>query len=116
MIKRFKAEVGEDAWVVATGGWAVLWPADGMHTQNDLAYTTVAAYLLQGRVVIANVMHGRHFVLVTGFAAPTAAGAGDALFVNDSGFNRTQYSYSSDVVGWRIFDMANATATAHARP
>ena len=24
MIRRFKAEIGEDAWVIATGGWAEL--------------------------------------------------------------------------------------------
>jgi type III pantothenate kinase len=24
MIRRFKSEIGEDAWVVATGGWAGL--------------------------------------------------------------------------------------------
>ena len=29
----------------------------------------------------------------------------DTLFVNDPGFNTTSYSYATDVVGYRIFDM-----------
>ena len=29
----------------------------------------------------------------------------DTLYVNDPGFNTTSYSYSADVVGYRIFDM-----------
>ncbi len=28
-----------------------------------------------------------------------------AVFVRDSGFDRTAYRYPGDVVGWRIFDM-----------
>lgn len=79
----------------------VVWPADGMHRSNDLDMATVRAYLLIPRVVIANVMHGGHFVLVTGFDWNDE----DAILVNDSGFNTTRYSHSSDVVGWRIFDM-----------
>jgi hypothetical protein len=30
---------------------------------------------------------------------------GDTLFVNDPGFNRASYSYSNDVVGWRLYNM-----------
>lgn len=45
----------------------VFWPADGMHRSNDLDMPTVRAYLLNRRVVIANVLQGHHFVLVTGF-------------------------------------------------
>lgn len=47
-------------------------------------------------------------MLVTGFdlAAP------DTIYVRDSGFNRTTYSYSADVVGWRLFDMQPQLATA----
>jgi len=45
-------------------------------------------------------MRGQHFVLVTGWSAD-----GDSLYINDSGFNRFTYSYTKDVVGWRIFDM-----------
>ncbi len=42
----------------------VAWPADGMHRTNDLSPEMVRSYLLIGRVVIANVRNGRHFVLV----------------------------------------------------
>ena len=78
----------------------ITWPADGMHPTNDLPLETIRAYVLKGRVVIANVMHGEHFVLVTGFSYEDP----DTLLVNDPGFSTTSYSYSSDVVGWRIFD------------
>eukprot|EP00656_Telonema_subtile_P034288 TRINITY_DN38391_c0_g1_i2.p1 TRINITY_DN38391_c0_g1~~TRINITY_DN38391_c0_g1_i2.p1 ORF type:complete len:223 (+),score=32.71 TRINITY_DN38391_c0_g1_i2:114-782(+) len=80
---------------------AVQWPADGMHKTNDLTFEIVQQYLAQKppRVVIANVLHGRHFVLVIG-----TVGA-DTILVNDPGFTTTNYSYSGDVVGWRIFDM-----------
>jgi hypothetical protein len=53
-------------------------------------------------IVIANVMHGRHFVLVVGWNTVDE----DQLWVNDPGFNMMSYSYSRDVVGWRIFTMA----------
>jgi len=78
----------------------VFWPADGMHRSNDLDMPTVRAYLLNRRVVIANVLQGHHFVLVTGFDWSDEG----AILVNDSGFNTTRYQHS-DVVGWRIFDM-----------
>ena len=79
----------------------ITWPSDGMHTTNDLPLDTIRAYLLTERVVIANVMHGQHFVLVTGFSYSDP----DTLYVNDPGFETTTYSYSNDVVGWRIFHM-----------
>jgi hypothetical protein len=46
-------------------------------------------------------MNGGHFVLSTGISDD-----GDTVFVNDSGFNTTEYSYSNDIVGFRIFDMS----------
>lgn len=79
----------------------VIWPKDGMHKTNDLQPQTVRLYLEKGRVMIANVMNGSHFVLVTGWDQENE----DVLFVNDPGFNLNNYSYSQDVVGWRIFDM-----------
>jgi len=80
----------------------VVWPADGMHTSNDIPLATIKQYLDQPvpRICIANVMHGGHFVLVVGYRADN-----DTLVINDSGFDRNTYSYSNDVVGWRIFDM-----------
>ena len=80
----------------------VQWPADGMHGTNDLTFDQVAAYLDRPvpRIVIANVMHGQHFVLITGYRND-----GDTFVVNDPGFPNPTYSYSRDVVGYRIFDM-----------
>jgi len=50
-------------------------------------------------VVIANVMHGRHFVLVVGYDEGSVN-----WYVNDPGFNITSYAYD-DIVGYRIFTM-----------
>lgn len=87
---------------------AVRWPADGMHTTNDLPYMTIRSYILQGRTVVANVMKGGHFVLATGWDYADA----DRVLVNDPGFNTTAYSYSNDIVGWRLFDIADAWVAA----
>lgn len=73
-----------------------------MHRSSDLTLDQVRGQLLKGRTVIANVMHGGHFVLVQGFQYGSAE---DDLLVNDPGFNKTTYSLSKDVVGWRIFDI-----------
>ncbi len=106
-----------NAWLKANGGYdgsnnllegvvpkidpsRIAWPDDAMHRTNDLSYKTVASYLDSGRVVIANVNNGGHFVLLTGYSED-----GDSFAVNDPGYNRSSYSYSSDVVGYRIFDM-----------
>jgi hypothetical protein len=66
--------------------------------------STVIALLGAGEPVIANVMKGRHFVLVVGSTDD------DTLVVHDSGFNRTTYSISSDVVGWRLFNMTSVSS------
>ena len=81
----------------------VVWPADAMHKTNDLPYATIAAYLEKGRIVLANVCRGHHFVLVVGYSDD-----GDSLAVHDPGFDRSDYSYKYDVVGWRIFDFARS--------
>lgn len=78
----------------------ISWQDDAFHKTNDLPYDTVVSYLQKGRIVIANVNNGGHFVLLTGFSAD-----GDTFFVNDPGYQRDSYSYKSDVVGYRIFDM-----------
>jgi hypothetical protein len=78
----------------------IVWPEDAFHTTNDLSYHTVASYLDKGRIVIANVNDGGHFVLLTGYSEDE-----DTLMVNDPGYTRDSYSYSKDVVGYRIFDM-----------
>ena len=84
---------------------SVVWPKDGMHVTNDLSIEMLREYI-QDRVVIANVLKGRHFVLVVGIAGKMSLESDDyQLIVNDPGFNRTTYMYQADVVGWRIFDM-----------
>ena len=72
-----------------------------MHTKPDVAWATLVAMLGSGAPVIANVMHGRHFVLVVGYA-----GDGDTLYVNDPGFERSTYSFAADVVGWRLYNVS----------
>lgn len=93
-----------DEAAVATVSPRVRWPSDGMHTTADLSYSTIREYLFapEPRVVIANVLHGEHFVLVAGLDDRS----NDTLFVRDSGFDRQTYSMSHDVVGWRLFDIA----------
>ena len=71
-----------------------------MHLSNDISIPVLKSYI-ETRVVIANVDAGHHFVLAIGVAEDDE----DVLYVSDPGFERTQYSYQSDVVGWRIFDM-----------
>ena len=80
---------------------SVIWPKDGMHKTNDLELEQVQLFIEQGRVMIANVLNGTHFVLVEGWDSLNS----DCMFVNDPGFTRNNYSYSFDIVGWRIFDM-----------
>ena len=81
-------------------GWRLLWPDDGMHTSPDLSPEDVNTMLEAGRVVIANVMEGHHFVLALG-------ASDDAIFVRDSGFDRELYNFT-DAVGWRVFDVVPA--------
>ena len=81
---------------------SVVWPSDGMELRrDDIGWDELTLYLKRPRVVIANVLKGRHFVLVVGQDLNDL----DTLFVNDPGFNKTTYSYMHDVVGWRLFDM-----------
>jgi len=78
----------------------ITWPEDGMHKTNDLSYEVVSSYLDKGRIVIANVDNGGHFVLLTGYSTDL-----DTFAINDPGHDITTYSYTKDVVGYRIFDM-----------
>ena len=79
----------------------------GMHRKNDLTMAQVAASLEAGQPVIANVLKGRHFVLVVGTDNHLG---GTTLFVNDPGFMKITYDYELDVVGWRMFNMSSANA------
>lgn len=121
-----------NSWLKANGGYTsgndliesvvpkvdprhISWPADAMHPTNNIPVTHIVEYLKQGRPVIANVMKGRHFVLITGWEASEELQANvrgadlysaiDTLYVNDPGFDRNTYSYSNDVVGWRLYNM-----------
>eukprot|EP00033_Pygsuia_biforma_P000673 GCRY01000792.1.p1 GENE.GCRY01000792.1~~GCRY01000792.1.p1 ORF type:complete len:190 (-),score=21.82 GCRY01000792.1:38-607(-) len=58
-------------------------------------------WLDAGRICIANVLHGRHFVLIIGYDNRNE----DMFYVHDSAFATMTYSYSKDIVGYRIFDM-----------
>lgn len=78
----------------------IVWPADAFHKTNDLAFSEVVSYLEKGRVVIGNVNNGGHFVLLTGYSNDN-----DTFAVNDPGYDKNTYSYSKDIVGYRIFDM-----------
>jgi len=125
----------EEAAVPAINPSRISWPADGMHKTNDLPVATIVDYLNKGRVVIANVDKGGHFVLVVGYdeganitlSVPPRSGirasitrhsalppvkaaypsATDDVFfyIHDPGFTRGVYSYTTDIMGWRIFDM-----------
>lgn len=105
----------DEAAVAKMNPSRISWPADGMHVKNDLSVATVIDYLKQGRVVIANVMKGHHFVLVTGYdlqdtvedriAGKGISASGAFFYVHDPGFTTGIYSYAADVVGWRLFDM-----------
>jgi hypothetical protein len=94
-----------------------------MHTKNDIPMASIRTLIASGagcaavlcdrtefpcagRPVIANVMKGGHFVLVVGWDTVDS----DTLYINDPGFDRQTYSYASDVVGWRLFQM-NSTST-----
>ena len=79
----------------------IVWPDDAFHKTNDLPFETVSSYLDKGRIVIANVNNGGHFVLLTGYSTEDH----DTFAVNDPGYERETYSYKNDVVGYRIFDM-----------
>lgn len=78
----------------------ISWPDDAFHSTNDLSFSTIASYLDKGRVVIANVNDGGHFVLLIGYGDDN-----DTFYINDPGYTKETYSYSQDVVGYRIFDM-----------
>lgn len=127
----------DETAVPALNPGRIVWPADGMHTTNDLPVATVVDYLDKGRVVIANVDKGGHFVLVVGYdqgtnassvAVPHTAASTSSInppragiqaslskegnadddvffYIHDPGFTRGIYSYTTDIVGWRLFDM-----------
>ncbi len=67
---------------------------------SNVPEAKIRAMLMQGTVVIANVMHGRHFVLVVGFDNVRTG----FFYVNDPGFPVTIYKLS-DMVGWRLISM-----------
>ena len=80
--------------------------SDYMHKKNDLSPSAVIALLKQGKVVLANVRHGQHFVLVVGFPARGAPYSNSTAFaVQDPAHFQSSYTYSS-IVGWRVFTIA----------
>ena len=80
--------------------------SDYMHRTNDLAPQDVISLLQTGKVVVANVLKGAHFVLVTGFPSQGPYGNETAWTVNDPASFALFYAHSA-VAGWRIFTIAN---------
>eukprot|EP01113_Clastostelium_recurvatum_P050105 TRINITY_DN940_c0_g1_i1.p1 TRINITY_DN940_c0_g1~~TRINITY_DN940_c0_g1_i1.p1 ORF type:complete len:190 (-),score=44.43 TRINITY_DN940_c0_g1_i1:193-762(-) len=68
-----------------------------LYNNTSLSPPAIKQLLSQKVIVIANVMQGRHFVLVTGYDSGETT-----FYVNDPGFNVTSYPYSQ-IVGYRIF-------------
>eukprot|EP00949_MAST-11_sp_MAST-11-sp1_P002653 g2653.t1 len=78
----------------------ISWGDSGMHKANDISMDAIKGSLRAGQPVIANVLKGRHFVLVVGWDEVEET----KLYVNDPGFWRISYDYG-DVVGWRMYNM-----------
>mmetsp|Transcript_5837 Transcript_5837/g.12874 ORF Transcript_5837/g.12874 Transcript_5837/m.12874 type:complete len:208 (+) Transcript_5837:33-656(+) len=79
--------------------WNCTW-CGAYRTPAALKPSDVQQWITEGRIVIANVDAGHHFVLVTGYDPKNSS----HFYVNDSGFARNCYPYS-EVVGWRVFEM-----------
>ena len=94
----------DEAAVSALDPQRIAWTNASMHKTNDLSWGDVIRLLNAGAVVIANVESGHHFVLVVGY---DRAIGGDTLFVNDPGFERSTYSFATDVVGWRFYNVTS---------
>ena len=98
----------EEAAVVGLDPARIAWnESSSMHRTNDLTWAAVVSLLEAGAAVIANVMSGHHFVLVVGVDDPAQ---GDTLYVNDPGFDRPSYSFTRDVVGWRLFAITGSSS------
>ena len=97
----------DEAAIARLAPGRIAWTNASMHRTNDLSWGQVVALINAGAAVIANVMEGHHFVLVVGY---DDALRGDVLFVNDPGFTKPSYSYAKDVVGWRLYAMAQSHA------
>jgi hypothetical protein len=76
--------------------------ADYMHRTNDLAPSDVVSLLQAGKIVVANVLKGAHFVLVTGYPGVGPYTNSTAWSVNDPASFALSYAHST-VAGWRIF-------------
>jgi hypothetical protein len=75
---------------------------DYMHRTNDLTPNDVISFLQAGKVVVANVLKGAHFVLVTGYPSQGPYGNDTAWTVNDPASFALFYAHSK-VAGWRVF-------------
>ena len=93
----------EESAVMAIAPGRIRWTNSSMHRTNDIEWSAVVRILDAGQqACILNVDHGGHFVLAVGY---DKAVGGDLLYVNDPGFHRQAYSYSTDVVGYRLYDL-----------
>jgi len=72
-----------------------------LYNNTALPPSTLRKMLDSHVVVIANVMQGRHFVLVVGYDKNSDT----KWYVNDPGFSTQFYSYE-DIVGYRLFEIS----------
>eukprot|EP01029_Cantina_marsupialis_P012124 TRINITY_DN2677_c0_g1_i1.p1 TRINITY_DN2677_c0_g1~~TRINITY_DN2677_c0_g1_i1.p1 ORF type:complete len:190 (+),score=38.30 TRINITY_DN2677_c0_g1_i1:28-570(+) len=77
----------------------IKFPSDGMRRSNNINCTDLKRFLDNGRVLIANVHNGRHWVLATGTSNDCST-----VYVNDPGYHVNSYS-NSEIGQWRIYDM-----------
>ncbi len=79
-----------------------MWSQAG-YFDNNIPVDDLEEYFGRGKhIMIANVKKGEgHMVLATAYDG------WDTITVNDPGFRTTQYSYSQDIWGWRLFKMSD---------
>ena len=72
-----------------------------LRRHDALSVGQIKSYLHDNTTVnIANVMNGRHFVLLIGYDLSDP----NLFYVHDPGFERIAYNYS-EIVGYRLFRM-----------
>jgi len=77
---------------------------DYMHRTNDLKASDVVRLMQNGKVVIANVHSGKHFVLLTGYPKTGPYSNFTVFAAQDPAKFATGYSHN-EIAGFRIFTM-----------
>jgi len=78
--------------------------ANYMHRTNDLKAGDVVKLMAAGKVVIANVHDGRHFVLLVGYPKNGPYSNSTVFAAQDPALFATSYTHQS-ISGYRIFTM-----------